>query len=82
MGERKDHMKVGGINDFRPALIDPEFSSNRLTIWAVAVAAGIVMKLDMSTVRTLADIIAKPPGFAGADGKGSLLLFLGLKGYG
>lgn len=25
MGEGKDHMEIGGVNDFRPAFIHPEF---------------------------------------------------------
>jgi hypothetical protein len=56
MRECKNHMKVGRINNFRPAFIYPQFLLDSLTIGTVTVTAGIVMKLRVPTVLTLGNI--------------------------
>lgn len=45
---RKNHMEIGRIDHFTAACIDPDFLEDRLTVWAVAVAAGIVVDPDIS----------------------------------
>jgi len=59
MGQGKDHMKIGGINDFRPAFIHPDFLPYSLTVGTAAVAAGIIMEFDVPAAAALADITAK-----------------------
>lgn len=54
MGKGKDHMEIRRVNDLGPALVHPDFFLNSLTVGAVTVAAGVIMDLDMSAVRTLA----------------------------
>ena len=68
MRQCKDYMKVRGVNDFCPSLIHPDFFYDSLTIRTVAVATGIVVKLSMTAVGTLADVIAKISGFTVRDG--------------
>ncbi len=53
MRQGKNHMKVGGINDFGPAFIHPDFLQHRLTVRTAAVTTGIVVKFHVSTVSTL-----------------------------
>jgi hypothetical protein len=78
MWERKDHVEVRSVDDFCPALIDPDFFLDRLAVWAVAVTAGIVVELYMATVCTLAYIDSELSRFAVQDSMGSLLLNAGL----
>lgn len=75
MRKRKHHMEVRGIDDFRPALIDPELFEYTLTVWTAAAAAGIIMELHMTALRTPADIDTKPAGLAGKDCTGGFPLF-------
>ena len=63
VGERKYHMEVRGINDFRPAFIHPDFFLYRLAVWAAAVAAGILMDLHMPATRTTAQVETELSGF-------------------
>lgn len=67
-------MKVGGVNDFRPAFVYPDFLINSLTIGAVAVAAGIIVDFYMPAFCTLTNAAAKFSGFAVHDGFGSFYL--------
>ena len=67
-------MKVGGVNDFRPAFIYPDFFVDSLAIGAVAVAAGIVVDLYMPAFCTLTNAAAKFSGFAVHEGFGSFFL--------
>lgn len=82
MGKGKHHMEIRGINDFRPALIDPEFFEYPLTVWAAAVTAGILVKLGMPAFGTPADIDTESAGFAGKDCTGGFPLLNRLKGSG
>lgn len=41
----KDHMEIGGVDDFRFPSVNPEFLEERLAVGAVAVAAGIIMEV-------------------------------------
>ena len=79
MRKRKHHMEVRGIDDFRPALIDPEFFEYTLTVWTAAAAAGIIMELHAAAFGACTDIDAEAAGFAGKDGTGSFLLLIGLE---
>lgn len=74
MWKCKYHMKIGNVNDFSPAFINPDFFVHSLTVGAVTVTTGIIMDFNMSTIRTLADVIAEFPGFAVQDGMGSFHL--------
>ena len=64
MGQSKNHMKVGGVDDFGPAFIHPDFILYGLTIGTVSVTAGIVVNFHVPAVRTLAEVTAKFAGFA------------------
>ena len=79
MGECKNHMEVRGVNDLGPALIHPDFPEDRLAVRAVAVAAGVIVEMNMSAFGAFADVNAKAAGFAGKDSEGSLLLLLRLE---
>jgi len=59
MGQGKDRMKVGGINDFGPAFIHPDFLEYRLTAGTVTVTAGIIMEFDVPAAAAPAGITAK-----------------------
>lgn len=72
-------MKVGGVNDFRPAFVYPDLFIDSLTIGAVPVTAGIIVDLYMSAFRTLTDAASKFPGFAVHDGSGSFFLDIRLE---
>ena len=75
----KHHMEVRGVNDFRPAFINPDLFQDSLTVGTVAVAAGIIVELHVSAFPALADIDAKPAGLAGEDRAGSFSLFIRLE---
>jgi len=68
-------MEVGGVDDFRPALIHPDLLVYRLTVGAVTVPVGIVVEFKVSAVRTLGNVDPQCPGLAGKDGPGSFLLY-------
>ena len=67
-------MKVGGVNDFRPAFVYPDLFIDSLTIGAVPVTAGIVVDFYMPAFCAFTDAIAEFSGFAVHDGFGSLFL--------
>lgn len=75
----KHHMEVRGVNDFRPAFINPDLFQDSLTVGTVPVAAGIIVELHVSAFPALADIDAKPAGLAGEDRAGSFSLFIRLE---
>ena len=75
MRQGKHDMEVGGVDDFRPALINPELFGHCLTVGAVPVAAGIIVELHMPAFRTCADVHAELAGLAGQNRMGSPLLF-------
>ena len=75
MRERKHHMEVRGVNDFRPAFINPDFFAYSLTDGAVPVPAGIIVEFQVSAFAALTDIDSKPAGLAGKDCAGSFPLF-------
>ena len=62
MREGKDHMEVGGVNNLGPAPVHPEFLLDGLAVGAAAVAAGIIVELQMPAVRTDRNIA---PQFSG-----------------
>ena len=64
MGKGKYYMKVRGINDLGPSFIHPDFLKNSLAVGTVAVTAGIVMNLHVSTVTAPAYITAEFCRFA------------------
>ena len=63
MGKRKHYMKVRGINDLGSSFIHPDFFQNRLTVRTVTIAAGVVMHLQVTAIRTLTYVYTKPAGF-------------------
>ena len=67
MRNRKHYVKIRRINDFRTPLVNPKFFQDCLTVGTVAVAAGIIVKFHVSTVRTLGDVVAKATGFTIQD---------------
>lgn len=77
MGEGKHEVEVRRIDDLFPAFINPEFPVHGLTGGTEAAAAGIVMDLDMSTVRALGSVYPQPSGLAGKDRAGGLFLDIG-----
>ena len=64
----KNHMEIGGINDFRFSGINPDFLKDSLTVGAVPVAAGIIVDLHMPAISTLGNVAAKRATFAGGNG--------------
>ena len=75
MRKREDNMEIGSIYDFRAALIYPQFFFYRLTVGAVAVAAGVGICDLMTAVLALRNRIAQCASFAVQDSKGSFQLF-------
>ncbi len=73
------HMKVRGINDFGPALVYPDFFIDGLAVWAVTVAAGIVVEFGMATIGALRDIDSEFSGFAAQNSPGGLALDIRLE---
>ena len=49
MRHGEDDVEILRIEDFRAALIDPEFLQDRLAVWTVPVATGRIVDLDMTT---------------------------------
>lgn len=68
MWKCKHYMKVGRVNHFCPAFVYPEFFVYSLTVRAVTVTAGIIVKFRMAAIGTLADIIPESTGFTVHDG--------------
>ena len=64
MGECKNHMKVGGVNDFRPAFIHPDLLLYCLTVGAVSITAGVVVDFHVPAIGTLTEVTAKFAGLA------------------
>ena len=73
----KDHMEIGGVDDFRFSFVDPDFLVERLAVGTVAVAAGIVMEVQVAAVSADGGIAAKLPGLAGHDGGSRFPLYQG-----
>ena len=60
--ERKYHMEVRGANDFRPALVHPEFFADSLTDGTVPVTAGILVEsMCPHSLHSLTLIPSLPP---------------------
>jgi hypothetical protein len=59
MGKGKYHMKIGCVNNLRPAPVHPDFFQHSLAVRAVTVTTGVVMDFHMSAVGTLAEVSAK-----------------------
>lgn len=76
MGQGKDHMKIRGINDFRPAFVYPDFLADSLAVGAVPVPTGIIMGFCMPTFGADADITAALLRFTADDGLRGFLLYL------
>lgn len=64
MRKSEYYMKVRGIDHLSPAFIHPDFFKNSLAVGTVAVTAGIVMNLHVSTVIAPAYITAEFCRFA------------------
>lgn len=79
MRDRKDHMKIWGIDDFGTALVYPDLLVYRLTTWTAAAAAGAVVDLQMTAVCAETCLKAKSAGFAMEDGLCSVFLYIGQK---
>ena len=75
VGERKHHMEVRGVNDFRPAFINPDFFQYSLADGAVPVPAGIIVEFYVSAFHARTDIDSEPAGLTSQNGAGSFLLF-------
>ena len=69
-------MKVGGVNNFRPAFVNPDLFIDSLTIGAVPVTAGIVVDFYMPAFCALADAAANAAGFTVSYGTCSFFLHL------
>ena len=52
MRKSKYHMEIRRVNDLSPALIHPDFLLHSLTVGAVTVAAGIIVKFNMTAFWT------------------------------
>ena len=74
MRKGEDHMKIGRINNLRPAFIDPDFFEDSLTAGTVAVPAGIIVDFQMAAVRTAADTVPEFSGLTVQDRTGSFAL--------
>ncbi len=79
MWKSEHHMKIGSINDLCSTFIDPEFRFDSLTVGTESVPAGIIVYLDMSAVRALAEVVTKTSGFTVTDGQRGSLLDIGLE---
>ena len=82
VGECEHHMEIRCVNDLFSAFVHPDFLIERLAVRTAAVAAGIIVELDMSAIRAFGNIHAEPAGFTVEDGPGSFPLSIGLKGAG
>lgn len=67
-------MKVGGVNDFAPAFVDPELLMYCLAVGAVSVAAGVGMEDHTAALSTGADVVAELSCFTVHDTEGSARL--------
>ena len=67
-------MKIGRINNLRPAFIDPDFFEDGLTAGTVAVPAGVIVDFQMAAVRTEADTVPEFSSLAVQDRTGSFAL--------
>lgn len=68
MGEGEDHMEIGCVNDLGPALVHPDFLKDGLAVWAVSVAAGIIVEIHVPALGALAYVVSEFSGFAVQDG--------------
>lgn len=68
------HMEIRGINHFCSAPVNPEFLINGLTVGAVPVAAGVIVKFHMPAIRTERNIHTEGACFTVQNGIGSFLL--------
>ncbi len=71
------YMEIGGVDDLSFSFVGPDLLEKRLTVGAAAVAAGIVMEVQVAAVSADGDIAAKFPGLAGHDGGGRFALYRG-----
>ena len=71
------HMKVRCLDHFLSAFIHPSLPEHSLTLWTVAVAAGVIVYLDVTAVGTAQDIHTESTGPAVKYGMGSLALNFG-----
>ncbi len=76
VGQCKYHMKVRRVNNFRPAGIHPDFFLNSLTVWAAAVAAGIIVEFHVAAAVAAAHVTAEGAGFTVQDGMCRFALYL------
>lgn len=74
MWKSKDHMEIGRVDYFLPALIGPELVIDGLAAGAVPVAAGIVVECYMAAVWALGNIYPKFSRFTVEDREGSFSL--------
>ena len=82
-GQSENDMKIRHVKDFCSAGVDPDFFEYSLTVGAVAIAAGIVMKFNMTTVGTETDITSERAGLTVHNGKSHFGLDNGgIKGVG
>ena len=63
MWKGKDHMKIRRVDDLSPAFIHPDFLLYSLTVRTIAVTAGIIVELQMSAIRALAQVNSEFTGF-------------------
>ena len=76
MRKGENHMEVGGIDDFCPAFVHPDFLIYSLAVGAAAAVAGIIVEFHMPTVRALGNIDSELSGFTVQDRPGSFALGL------
>ncbi len=78
MRQCKDHMEIGGINDFCAAFVRPDFLLYSLTVRAVAVTAGTVVEFHVSAVGADGNVDSEISGLAVKDGMRGFALDIGL----
>lgn len=74
MWKRKYHMKVRGVNHFCSAFVHPDLPVGGLAAWTAAISAGVVVEIQMATVRALGKVSPQITGLTVKDGPGSFSL--------
>lgn len=68
-------MEVRGVNDFRPAFVDPKLILDSLAIWAVPVPAGVMVETHMAAGITNTDVGTQAPALTGRNGINGFSLY-------
>lgn len=76
MRKGKNYKEVRSINDLCPVFVYPDFFIDSLAVRTVTVAAGIIMKIQISAVWALGNIYPQFPGFTVQDCIRSFCLYI------